>query len=57
VPIFQLAKIGGTSVRMIELRYGALLDGASADIAGQLDALDAERDTGTDAGRGAEGQR
>ncbi len=37
----------GTSVRMIERHYGALLDGAGAGIAGRLDALDAERDEGT----------
>jgi hypothetical protein len=35
----------GTSVRMIEQHYGALLDGAGAGIAGRLDALDAQRDT------------
>jgi hypothetical protein len=29
---------------MIERHYGALLDGAGAGIATQLDALDAERD-------------
>lgn len=47
VPIFTVAKIAGTSVRMIELHYGALLDGATADIAGRLNALDAERDRAT----------
>jgi hypothetical protein len=35
VPIFTLARIMGTSVRMIERHYGALLDD-------QLDALDTE---------------
>jgi hypothetical protein len=30
----------GTSVRMIERQYGALLDGAHAGIAARLDALD-----------------
>jgi hypothetical protein len=34
----------GTSVRVIERHYGALLDGAGADIAARLDALDLERD-------------
>ncbi len=29
-----------TSVRMIERHYGAMLDGSSAEIATQLDALD-----------------
>jgi hypothetical protein len=31
----------GTSVRMIEKHYGALIDGAHAGIAGRLDALEA----------------
>lgn len=44
VAVFELAKIMGTSVRMIERHYGALLDGAGAGIAGRLDALDADRD-------------
>ena len=44
VTVFQLARIIGTSVRMIERHYGALLDGSGAEIAGQLDALDAERE-------------
>jgi integrase len=43
VTVFELARIMGTSVRMIERHYGALLDGAGAGIAGRLDALDAER--------------
>lgn len=44
VSAFELARIMGTSVRMIERHYGALLDGAGAGIAGRLDALDAERE-------------
>ena len=40
VSIFELARIAGTSVRMIEKHYGALLDGAGADIARRLDAYD-----------------
>ena len=42
----------GTSVRMIERHYGALLDGAGADIAARLDALDADRDTETEDSHG-----
>jgi hypothetical protein len=42
VTVFELAKVMGTSVRMIERHYGALLDGAQAGIAGPLDALEAE---------------
>ena len=45
VPIFELAKIMGTSVRMIERHYGTLLDGAAAGIAARLDAFDAERES------------
>jgi len=40
VSVFELARIMGTSVRMIERHYGALLDGAGADIARRLDAYD-----------------
>ncbi len=48
--VFELSRIMGTSVRMIERHYGALLDGAAAGVAGRLDALDAERDqTASDA--------
>ena len=36
VTVFELARVMGTSVRMIERHYGALLDGAHA---GRLDAL------------------
>jgi integrase len=43
VSVFELARIMGTSVRMIERHYGTLLDGAGAEIAGRLDALDAAR--------------
>jgi hypothetical protein len=43
VAIHALARIMGTSVRMIERHYGALLDGAGAEIAARLDALDAEQ--------------
>ena len=40
VTLFELARVMGTSVRMIERHYGALLDGAHAGIAARLDALD-----------------
>ena len=58
VSVFELARVMGTSVQMIERHYGALLDGAGAGIAGRLDALDARRDRATDAfgpGLGHEG--
>jgi integrase len=44
VSVFQLARVMGTSVRMIERHYGALLDGSGAEIASRLDALDAARE-------------
>jgi site-specific recombinase XerD len=40
ISVFELARIMGTSVRMIERHYGALLDGAGAGIAARLDAFD-----------------
>lgn len=41
VTVFELARVMGTSVAMIERHYGALLDGARSAIAGRLDALEA----------------
>ena len=38
--MFELAKIMGTSVRMIEKHYGTLVDGAHAAITDRLDALE-----------------
>lgn len=40
VSVFELARVMGTSVRMIEKHYGALLDGAGAGIAARLDAYE-----------------
>lgn len=50
VTLFELARIMGTSVRMIERSYGTLLGGAHAGIAGRLDAIEAqpERDAGAE---------
>jgi hypothetical protein len=42
VTVFELVRVMGTSVRMIERHYGALLDGAHAGIADRLAALEAE---------------
>lgn len=50
VTIFELARIMGTSVGMIERAYGTLLEGAAEGITGRLDALDAERDDAADEG-------
>jgi integrase len=48
VPLFTIAKVAGTSVEMIERHYGALLDGAIADVADRLDALDVDSDRAAD---------
>jgi integrase len=42
VTVFELAKVLGTSVQMIERHYGTLIGGAHAGIAGRLDALEAQ---------------
>jgi integrase len=44
VTVFELARVMGTSVLMIERHYGALLDGAGAGIAGRLDAHEAAQE-------------
>ena len=41
VTVFELARVMGTSVRMIEKHYGTLVDGAHAAITDRLDALEA----------------
>jgi integrase len=48
VTVFELARVMGTSVLMIERHYGALLDGAHAGIAGRLDALETELEQASD---------
>jgi integrase len=40
VSIFELPRIMGTSIRMIEAHYGALLEGSGAAIAAKLDAYE-----------------
>ncbi len=47
VSVFELARLMGTSVAMVERSYGVLLDGSGARVAARLDALDAERDRAT----------
>ena len=44
VGVFQVARVMGTSGRMIERHYGVLLDGSGAEIARRLDAYDVERE-------------
>lgn len=48
VSVFELPRVMGTSVRMIERHYGALLDGAAAGIAGRIDTFESEQDEATD---------
>jgi integrase len=52
VSVFELARVMGTSVQMIERHYGALLDGAGADITRRIDAFDAEQEREEDERRG-----
>jgi hypothetical protein len=42
VTVFELARVMGTSVRMIEKHYGTLLEGAHAGLVTRLDALEAD---------------
>ena len=44
VSVFELARVMGTSVLMIERAYGTLLDGAGAGIATRLDAFEAQQE-------------
>ena len=41
--MFELARVMGTSVAMIERHYGTLIEGAGADIACRLTALESEQ--------------
>ena len=50
VTLFELARIMGTSVRMIERSYGTLLGGAHAGIADRLDTLEAAQEQAAEAG-------
>jgi hypothetical protein len=55
VTVFELARVMGTSVRMIERHYGALLDGAHSVIASRLDSFETELEKA--AGEGKPGER
>jgi hypothetical protein len=50
VTVFELAKVMGTSVAMIERHYGTLIGGAHAGIAGRLDALEASLEAAAEQG-------
>jgi hypothetical protein len=54
VTVFELARIMGSSVRMIERHYGALLDGAQGELAGRLDALEAKLEEANDEAEAAD---
>jgi integrase len=51
VSVFELARVMGTSIAMIERHYGALIEGAGADIARRLSAFETEQDHNADDGR------
>lgn len=51
VAVFELAKVMGTSIEMIELHYGSLLDGAGAAIASRLAAFEGEQHRASKAGQ------
>lgn len=42
--VFELARVMGTSVEMIERHYGTLLDGSGAGIASRLASFEASQD-------------
>ena len=44
VSVFELARIMGTSVAMIERSYGTLIEGAGADIARRLGEFEADQE-------------
>jgi integrase len=46
VSVFELARVMGTSVAMIERHYGTLIEGAAADITRRLNAFDAKQARG-----------
>jgi integrase len=48
IDVFELARVMGTSIEMIERHYGTLLSGAAAGIASRLAAFEAEQDRAKD---------
>jgi hypothetical protein len=49
--VFELARIMGTSVGMIERSYGTLIEGAGADIARRLGAFEQSAHAGAEEAR------
>jgi integrase len=54
ITVFELARVAGTSVAMIERHYGTLLDGAHAGIASRLDAMETALIDAANAAEGGE---
>jgi integrase len=52
VSVFELARVMGTSVLMIERAYGTLLEGASAGIASRLNAFEARQEAAREGSEG-----
>jgi integrase len=50
ISVFELGRIMGTSVAMIERHYGTLLDGSGAEIASRLDAFEADHERAAEPG-------
>jgi hypothetical protein len=50
IDVFELARVMGTSIEMIERHYGTLLSGAAAGIASRLAAFEAEQDEAAENG-------
>jgi len=50
VSVFELARVMGTSVAMIERHYGTLIEGAGADIARRLTAFETQQGRATSEG-------
>jgi hypothetical protein len=50
IDVFELARVMGTSIEMIERHYGTLLTGAAAGIAARLAAFEAEQDAEAEEG-------
>jgi hypothetical protein len=49
VSVFELARIMGTSVAMIERSYGTLIEGAGADVARRLGAFEGAHEPAVEA--------
>ncbi|HEU0023633.1 MAG TPA: hypothetical protein VFQ12_03325 [Thermoleophilaceae bacterium] len=48
ISVFELGRIMGTSMKMIEVHYGTLIEGAGVNIARRLDLFEAEQERSGD---------